>query len=52
MWGDFINWAEAVSWGIAFGTAVGWNFPQPPWAAWAQAKLVAGYQWAKAKLTD
>ncbi len=52
MWADLISYVGDVTTWIAVGTAIGWNFPQPPWAAWAQAKMVAGYQWAKAKLMD
>ena len=51
MFDSLIVWAGEAAFWASVGTAVGWNFPQPPWAAWAQAKLVAGYQWAKAKLT-
>ena len=50
MWGDFISWVGEATALIAVGTAVGWNLPQPPWAKWGQAKLVAGWNWAKAKI--
>ena len=29
---------------------VGWNFPQPSWAAWVQAKIVAFFGNIKARI--
>ena len=43
---EFIT--EGFLWGVLW-LSVGWNFPQPPWAKWAQAKVISGYEWAKAQ---
>lgn len=32
---------------LLIGVLIGWNFPQPPWAVWVQAKIVALYNKAK-----
>ncbi len=35
---------EALFWG-GLGAFAAWNLPQPPWAKWAQAKIMAGWKW-------
>lgn len=44
---EFIT--EGFLWGVLW-LSVGWNFfPQPEWAKWLQAKVISGYEWAKAQ---
>lgn len=45
-----IDWVGVTVFWVSVGVVVGWQFPQPAWAVWAQVQLINGYKWAKAQL--
>lgn len=49
---NIIEFFGAAAVWVSVGALIGWNFPQPFWAKWAQSMLVVGYQWARQKYRE